>query len=351
MSTLLSQGGFGCVYYPGIKCSGNADIDKRFVTKLQRKDFNAENEIYIGSLIASINHYENYFIPIIKSCDIDLRKLDHQTIGDCKVVKSSAEINYLLMTLDYIKNKSLEDTIVTSDSKEIKRRSFAQLLNMYKYLLHGLELLVKKNIIHFDLKVENLLFSVKKGVPLIIDFGISIPKDRLTPENIKKYFYAFVPEYYVWPLEVHVINYLIHNTSANLTDTDIILISTQFSKSNAGLLLFSETFGRNYLLSCIHQLKKYIGIDRNKVINTLLSYSNTWDSYSLSIMFMIIFQKIFKGGIHFSSMFIFFTQLLIVNIAPNPEVRFTISETAEEYEKCFYIDDVQNYINLLDDLK
>ena len=27
MSTLISQGGYGCVYYPGIKCSGEVETD------------------------------------------------------------------------------------------------------------------------------------------------------------------------------------------------------------------------------------------------------------------------------------------------------------------------------------
>ena len=36
MSKLLSKGGFGCVYYPGIDCSGDVDDDStHYVTKLQ----------------------------------------------------------------------------------------------------------------------------------------------------------------------------------------------------------------------------------------------------------------------------------------------------------------------------
>ena len=158
MSKLLSQGGFGCVYYPGITCNGKTDKEKKYVTKLQRKDFNANNEIYIGQLVSSIKNFNNFFIPVIKSCDIDLRRIDTNIISDCQVITQSSEVNYLLMTLNYVKNISLEKTIVTSSSKEIKKRSFAQLLSMYMYLLNSIKLLYEKNIIHFDLKIENLLF-------------------------------------------------------------------------------------------------------------------------------------------------------------------------------------------------
>ena len=51
MSQLLSQGGFGCVYYPGIKCNGKTDPRTNVVTKLQKMDFNASNEIKIGEMI------------------------------------------------------------------------------------------------------------------------------------------------------------------------------------------------------------------------------------------------------------------------------------------------------------
>lgn len=352
MSKLLSQGGFGCVYYPGITCDGETDKDKKYVTKLQRRDFNADNEIYIGNIISTIKNYENFFIPVIKSCDIDLRRIDSSIISDCQVVSQSREVNYLLMTLNYVKNKSLENTIVTSTSKEIKKRSFAQLLSMYAYLLNSIKLLYEKNIIHFDLKVENLLFGIKLGTPLVIDFGISIPKDKLNKESMKKYFYAFVPEYYIWPLEVHVINYLLHSTQVNLTNDDIKLISSRFSETNDALLFFSKSFRERYLLSCIYQLKKYVGVNRDKVIEQLLSYDYTWDNYSISIMFITIYIKIFKQGMYFNRMFIFLIELLVINISPDPNLRINIDDSLYEYNKCFYIEsDTNNYINLINNLK
>jgi serine/threonine protein kinase len=352
MSKLLSQGGFGCVYYPGITCNGETDKDKKYVTKLQRRDFNADNEIHIGNLISTIKNYKNFFIPVIKSCDIDLRRIDSSIVSDCQVVSQSGEVNYLLMTLNYVKNISLENTIVTSSSKEIKKRSFAQLLSMYTYLLNSIKLLYEKNIIHFDLKVDNLLFGIKLGTPLVIDFGISIPKDKLNKDSMKKYFYAFVPEYYVWPLEVHVINYLLHSTQSTLTDYDINLISSRFGESNDALLFFSKSFKERYLLSCKYQLKKYIGLDRDKVIDQLLSYNHTWDNYSLSIMFITIYIKIFKQGMYFNKMFVFFIELLVINMSPDPKLRINIDDSLYEYNKCFYIEsDTNNYVNLINHLR
>ena len=45
---LLGQGSYGCVYYPGISCSGKMN-KKKTVTKLQEISFYSVNEINIGT--------------------------------------------------------------------------------------------------------------------------------------------------------------------------------------------------------------------------------------------------------------------------------------------------------------
>ena len=44
-SKLLSEGGFGCIYYPGISCNGKSLYNKNVVSKLQKNDETSKNEI------------------------------------------------------------------------------------------------------------------------------------------------------------------------------------------------------------------------------------------------------------------------------------------------------------------
>ena len=60
------------------------------------------------------------------------------------------------------------------------------------------------------LLLKNIIINMKTKTPLIIDFGLSIPIKELTIENYSKYFYTFRASYYIWPIDVHIINYLIH---------------------------------------------------------------------------------------------------------------------------------------------
>ena len=69
-------------------------------------------------------------------------------------------------------------------------------------------LLQNVKIVHFDLKGQNIIFDLKEFAPIIIDFGLSLPMEKVKNDNLYDYFYVYAPEYYVWPLEVHYLNYL-----------------------------------------------------------------------------------------------------------------------------------------------
>jgi hypothetical protein len=56
MSKLLSQGSYGCIYYPGMKCDGRTDRNKQYVTKLQKLDHSADTEIFISNKIKQLKN-------------------------------------------------------------------------------------------------------------------------------------------------------------------------------------------------------------------------------------------------------------------------------------------------------
>ena len=71
---LIGDGSYGCVYYPGITCSGNVN-NKKYVTKIQVYNRASKNEIELGEyIIKNIKNYNEYFSPIIKNCIIKLKK-------------------------------------------------------------------------------------------------------------------------------------------------------------------------------------------------------------------------------------------------------------------------------------
>ena len=353
MSQLLSQGGFGCVYYPGIKCDGKMDPRTNVVTKLQKRDFNAYNEIKIGEMIKKIQHYKLFFLPVIGNCPVNLRSLDKSIISKCDVIADSDELKYTLMTIPYISNSSFFSILIgnSNDKKHMnkgdkkhmnkgdkknnleKKHMFLSLTETFKYLLGGIEKLVDNKIVHFDLKAGNILYNTITTDPQIIDFGISIPIDELNDSNIKDYFYADGSDYYVWPLEVQVINFIVNETKGRLTEKDAEKIAKEYTESNKGLQVFSEEFIDLYRKSCVNEIKKYVGEERKKVIYKLIEFYKTWDNYSLSILYLKTFEYIFSKGFERNSLIILFSQILATNINPDPSKRLSINETREKFNK------------------
>ena len=47
----VSEGGYGCTYYPEISCSGKETTNKNFLSKIQLNDDSAKNEIKISKLL------------------------------------------------------------------------------------------------------------------------------------------------------------------------------------------------------------------------------------------------------------------------------------------------------------
>jgi len=164
MSELINQGGFGCIFYPGFNCKGeNTKNFQDKVSKLQINDFAGENEIYIGSLIKTIPNYSLYFLPVISSCSIGLASLNKKYIEKCKIV-SNDDPDYLLLELPYIKNISFCQLF--SDTFRTNRHLFVTFLDTYQYIVGSIGNLLDINVIHYDLKEENILYSIKYENPI-----------------------------------------------------------------------------------------------------------------------------------------------------------------------------------------
>tara|TARA_Y100000389_G_C17467476_1_gene526948 strand:- start:1590 stop:2723 length:1134 start_codon:yes stop_codon:yes gene_type:complete len=344
MSKLLSQGGFGCVYYPGIDCKGQTINETSVVTKLQRKDFNSDNEIKIGNLVKNISFFKDFFLPVINTCPIDIRLIDKKLIDDCDIVKDS-EKDYLLMNIPYISNSPFTNIFKIG---AINHKHFVlQFTETYNYLLLAIKKLVEAKIVHFDLKTDNILYNSITKDPQIIDFGISIPINNLNKKNMEEYFYIYGPDYYVWPLEVHIIGYILNETKNNLTINDAKLISNEYVKNNDGLNIFSQNFRTLYQNNCEKIISQYVDKPRNYVINELLKYYDTWDNYSVSIIFLKFFEYIFPSGFYKNNLLISISQLLLLNISPNPLKRFNLDETLKQFNNLFYKEDnIDTYLDI-----
>jgi serine/threonine protein kinase len=289
---LISQGTFGCIFYPAIECDGSVSKNKKYASKLVKNNKTDLNEYLIGKIIKRIKLYEYYYAPVVNMCSINLAKIDRRERDMCKIIRDKKypgmgmgtgtdtipASSYAIMKIPFIENISIIDYFTHPDTD--KKEILTYILYSYDYLLQNIETLNKHGIIHFDLKLSNILIEKSKKIPIIIDFGLSIPLNDIRPETYKKYFYAYSPSYYIWCIEIHIICYLV-KVNPVLTKDALTGLIDEYVKNNIGLKIFSDTFVWHFRDTAVDYYTRHIidtGATRDEIIKKLLKYIRTWDS-------------------------------------------------------------------------
>lgn len=344
---LLSEGGFGCVFNPSLNCDGNVESEK-YVSKIQRNDNSAKNEIKIGKILLSVKEYKSHFAPIISYCNIDIGEIKDKDKNKCMLFKKKKTKNYVMMRLDYIDGMEfLQYMVKNANSVQI----INNIINSYNHLLRGLSLLVNKKIIHYDLKGSNILYSEKKKIPLIIDFGLSINMNDIDKLNLNEIFYTYAPQYYVWPLEVHYLG-LLFNVNKEPTLEELKNLAKIYVENNKGInKIFSPKFLKRYERSCLDQLKLYNQMKFDERVKFLMNYWDTWDNYALSITYLRFLRYLAINGFYENSFIKFMGKLLLQNIHPNPKNRLSLIDSTHTFNGFLYKEqiDIQSTFEELSD--
>jgi len=272
MKNFINSGSYGCIFYPGIDCNGKK-IDTSMVSKIVNEN-DAKHEIHISKLVRNIKNYQDYFLPVEQYCDVK-KKLN---IKPCNAIKRHSKFKLL-----YIRYK--EPLTVKHEFKPL-----------YHSILQSIQLLTQHKIVHFDLKEENIILSDKV---YIIDFGLSI-----SMKNIFSYldtaFYRYAINYYLWPLEVHLLCYRINH--GPITYERLTQICNDFVKHHAIIQRLSPRFIQEYIEQSILYFSTLIQLSYKEFIQTCIQSWKTWDNYAATIYLIsenYTIPSIFLKNIHY----------------------------------------------------
>jgi len=286
----IGEGGYGCVYNPAINCDGTADISRKYVSKLQINGFAAKNEVYVGKLVKKITDYSSRFVPIKSHCFVNKTRLKKNgIIDDCKPLKYRRNKNIVLMKMNNINGMEFNDVI---ESMQDPDKIFDIIKKSHHYLMKSVNILLKHHIVHYDLKSPNIMYDKDRNIPLILDFGLSIPLKILKRREIQlyDYFYTYSPEYYLWCPEIHMLSFIAEKKY--ITKTDIENICRESLKHNIIIkgTLTDEAYDQ-HKQSTIDFYKNIWRLKKKSLrdfTHYLLKTYKTWDKYSISIMFLNI---------------------------------------------------------------
>jgi len=256
----------------------------------------------------------------------------------------------------------LEEQLSSQNTKQYLKK----VAETHIYLLKSLETLNQINVLHLDLKHNNIMFDEKKGLPIIIDFGLSYNSENLDMSNYKvqETKFGITTDFYIpWTLETillcHVAKYLSPNPKQTIDDSKIDqkITNTKILESivknyvkKHGLLqsrkIFSEEEVKQYEKNMLQWVSSFKEKTWRNLWTSLCSSNKTWDSYSLSVLYLIELQ--ISGLLQLSkkeenTFLTKYVDLLKQSILSKPEDRLLPSEIRKQLYIIFTQANKMNY--------
>lgn len=303
---LIGKGSYGYVYKPGFKCPSEKKLNKNNVSKVLfgiDSSIEVKREILIDEHIRNIKGYEDWchiWNNHCKSKDYD------------ELYKKDSDIKHILLDNHISKNEfnkyshMLQGTYGGIDFRDYTEKhlnsnssinsllkSLLNIIKLMKPLFIGLKELYKNNVIHSDIKSDNIM--VNKDGCKFIDFGLASNLKDIS--NLKKRSmseFATDRIYPPYPYEYIYLYYDYKLIKEELTDIEKYNIYRELH--DRYLCIHQGIFKRkkinNYLISLINRFIR----DKNIIRNEKNNIFKLLDTYSLGILIPSILCKIFKNN-------------------------------------------------------
>ena len=353
---LISQGTYGCIFKKGLTCDGMVD-ETNTISKIQEKNETSENEITMGKKIMTIPNYQDHFAPIIESCDVDISKIESTEINKCNFIKNyknkNQPLTFQMNKIQYVGKTQLGnyflDLLENKKNVEIFSSKF---MNIFIEIANKYRILNEEhNIIHMDVKINNIMINEKNN-PMIIDFGLSFDKKELleNDEKLELVFFADEPQYAYWCFDVYVINFALERILIDFKTKEIKDLPVNLEQiKECTDIYFEKNIGLDKLLTAQEKdtmkqthfsyLKKICNLNNENEINTvmwkqiinkLIENSITWDMYGLCICYLEFFNNLqLKECEEHVQYLCNFKELLKKNIMDTPDTRANTTKIVE----------------------
>jgi serine/threonine protein kinase len=352
----VAEGTYGCVYRPPIKCKNGIKYPNGKISKLMtRRAAIKEEKEY--KLIKKADKKQKYYPGPPIRCDPDpVDATNEMTPGECKLFEKDPNINkYNLLIYNdgghdlkqFIEHEL--DNYLAAGSQEQTDKFF---LNAYN-LFQGIKLFLANNILHHDIKPQNIVFDSANHRFNYIDFGLIEQKSKMVNgiiagnnhesfhlsyplefgflDSVKDYDFNKITNFS--PLQkdfIKILNDPAYENKSNKYGIKPRSFQTVFKYMEDRIHPFSKTKFINQMFDGLVFCKAYYTFP--EFVEKLLK--NT-DIYSLGFTLNHVLNSFFDKGAITRADYIKYSKLFRKMCSPNLNGRteYSIDEYADEYER------------------
>ncbi len=319
---------------------------KSYNNLLVENDFWITNELTNLKKIYTIVNYSMYFYVPERTIETKLVEYDETQLdleSGIPISKNDGTILFKFINTQLI----YFETYLKTTRKQLVFR----LITAFETILSSLLLLRDQHIVHNYVRMETLLYDEVKHNLLLSNFRFSLNMSHISDKGFidyfKEFFSVFDPTYEEWPLEIHLVSYMITNKINSLSTYNIEYVINEVIKHSI-LNKFGKQLLNEFVSSSLKYFQKYVNRTLNKFIIDITKYAYTWDTFALSFLYL-------KLLINFRSMcankenkfIILFMKLLVNNIHLNPEKRLSSNIILNSFRDFIGSLDMQTYFELI----
>ena len=335
----LAEGAYGCVHRPSLRCNESKDINYRNKLSKIMSSKNARKELQEYILIDKVDPKAEFYLGKPETCKFEKSNVNNPPVSKCKIGKQILESNekYDLIIMndggDNLADFAIKMKKVSNNVEN--RKIMTKFWKEAKRLLLGVQAFVKYNIIHHDLKPQNIVYNSVSNRCNIIDFGLmeNINKSKWDAKH-NVYGYSF----YHWnfPTESIFLNISEFQKYNNLRFTEKLKYCTKMIAKNLDQMsvLYSYTM-KNTLDEKGDHLKEWSDFFLEDVgdmhYNFLLDKSfETYDVYGLALSLLYVLEN--TKHLIDENIYLNLKQLFDSMMTPNLIKRLNIEEAIKRYK-------------------
>jgi hypothetical protein len=234
--------------------------------------------------------------------------MDYNLVKTCATLQN--ELGELNTTSAYVSNKVryVGKHHISDYLKSLKSNSqklYKKLINTHLHLLDGLQLLGSENIVHFDIKPQNVMYDEIQNIPIIIDFGLSrsikpllsVNFSPIRNEKLMRHTFVSYDTYDYWCIDIYILSnigsttYLKPYEVVNVGQIKALLRG--FISPNFLAVLSGEEVAQfkqrifDYFLPFIKGRQTWMNVFR-----VLIQNHAKWDNYSAAMTYLYSYSKI-----------------------------------------------------------